>query len=76
MLALVHNRKHSPGIEVGGAARPLPRDEGVEEFHRDPTVGPEFLTWSGPEVQGLDRRSKMEEVVPKIARCRVSEARH
>jgi len=25
-----------------GATRPLPRDEGVEELHGDPTVGPRF----------------------------------
>jgi len=39
---------------AGGATRPLPRDGGVEELHGDPTVG---------HAQGLDHRSKMEEVV-------------
>jgi len=49
----------------GGATRPLPRDGGVEELHGDPTVGP--CPRSEPEV-------KMEEVLPKMARRRGSDA--
>jgi len=30
----------------GGATRPLSRDGGVEEFHRDPTVGPRPVIWA------------------------------
>jgi len=53
------------GYSGGGATRPLPRDGGVEELYGDPTVGPR------PD---LDQRSKMEEVVPKMARRRGSDA--
>jgi len=28
------------GVGGGGATRPLPRDEGMEELHGGPTVGP------------------------------------
>jgi len=30
----------------GGATRPLPRDEGVEELHGDPTVGHHPKVWT------------------------------
>jgi len=30
---------------LGGATRPLPRDESVEELHGDPTVGPRPKVW-------------------------------
>jgi len=46
----------------GGATRSLPRDGGVEELHGEATP------------QGLDQRSKTEEVVPKMARRRGSDA--
>jgi len=49
----------------GSATRPLPRDEGVEELHGDPTVG--HAPRSRPDI-------KMEEVVPKMARRRGSYA--
>jgi len=38
----------------------------MEELHRGPTVG--------ATPQGLDQRSKMEEVVPKMAHWRGSDA--
>jgi len=41
-------------------------NEGVEELHGDPTVG--------ATPQSLNQRSKMEEVVPKMARRRGSDA--
>jgi len=46
----------------GGATRPLPRDGGVEETQQSG-----HAPRSGPEV-------KMEEVVPKMARRRGSDA--
>jgi len=51
----------------GGDTRPLPRDKGVEELHGDPTVGPRPKVW-------LDQRLKIEEIVPKMARWRGSDA--
>jgi len=50
----------------GGATRPLPRDGGVKELPRRPN--------SRATPQGMDQRSKMEEVVPKMARRRGSDA--
>jgi len=44
----------------------LPRDGGVEDLHRDPN------SWATP--QDLDQKSKMEEVVLKMARRRGSDA--
>jgi len=44
----------------------FPRKGGAAEFRGDPTVG----------FQGLDQRSKMEEVVPKMTHRRSSDARH
>jgi len=44
----------------GGATQPFPRDGGVEKLHGDPTLG--------PRPQGLDQRSKMKDVVPKMER--------
>jgi len=41
-----------------GSTRPLPRNGGAEELHRGQQSGP---------TPGLDQRSKMEEVVPKMA---------
>jgi len=46
----------------GGATRPLPKDGGVVELHEDPTVG----------LSPKDQRSKMEEVMLKMARRRGS----
>jgi len=57
-----------PTYPGGGATRPLPRDRGVEELHGDPTVGPRLKVWT------LDQRSKIEEVVPKMARRRGTDA--
>jgi len=48
----------------GGTTRPLPRDEGAEQLHN-----------SQAAPQGLDQRSKMEEVVPKMACQRRTDAR-
>jgi len=36
-----------------GATRPLPRDGGVEELHRDPTVGPRPKIWTRGQNQRL-----------------------
>jgi len=33
------------GGDGGGGARPLPRDEGVEELHGEPTVGSRPKVW-------------------------------
>jgi len=52
-------RGHNKPWCYSGATRPLPRDWGAEELHGDPTV---------ESRQGLDQRSKMEEVVPKMTR--------
>jgi len=48
-----------------GVTRPFPRDGGAEEFFGD--------TNSRATPQGLDQKSKMEEVVPKMARRRGSD---
>jgi len=33
-------------VVVGGVIRPLPRDEGAEELHGIPTVGPRPKVWT------------------------------
>jgi len=33
-------------VRGGSATRPLPRDEGAEKLHGDPTVGPRPKVWT------------------------------
>jgi len=53
-------------INGGGATRPLLRDGGMEELHRDPTVG--HIPRSGPEVK--NGRSSAEDGAPERLGCR------
>jgi len=45
MLSTFHNFA-SINSNIGGVIRPLPRDEGVEELHGDPTVEPHAKVWT------------------------------
>jgi len=64
----LHAVNHGGNVVVGGggATRPLQRDWGVEELQRRPN--------SRATPQGLNQRSKLEEVVPKKVRRRGSDA--
>jgi len=55
----------------GGATRPLPRDGGLEGWRHG---GTPWRSNSRATHKGLDQRSKIEEVVPKMARRRGSDA--
>jgi len=66
-----YDKNHRVMVNVAfggdGATRPLPRDRGLGGISRKPN--------SRATPQSLDPKSKMEEVMPKMARRRGSDAR-